>query len=48
MSSTFDFASLLQFLMSLFEAFKKLAEKLGFSFGDEETTKADETTTAQA
>lgn len=35
---SFDFTALLTFLMSLFEALKKLAEKLGFNFGEDETT----------
>ncbi len=38
---SFDFTSLLSFLMSLFEALKKLAEKLGFKFGEDETTTTD-------
>lgn len=42
---SFDFTALLTFLMSLFEALKKLAEKLGFDFGGEETT---ETTAPEA
>lgn len=33
----FDFTALLTFLMSLFDALKKLAEKLGFNFGGDET-----------
>lgn len=36
--TNFDFTALLQFLMSLFEALKKLAEKLGFDFGGKEDT----------
>lgn len=35
--SSFDFTALLKFLGALFDAFMKLAEKLGFSFGGEET-----------
>lgn len=40
---SFDFTALLTFLMSLFEALKKLAEKLGFNFGEDETTTAPTT-----
>ena len=36
--SSFDFTSLILFLQALFDAFMKLAEKLGFSFGGEEVT----------
>ncbi len=39
---SFDFTSLLSFLMSLFEALKKLAEKLGFKFGEDESSTGDE------
>lgn len=31
----FDFSALMQFLMKLFEAFKKLAESLGIVGGDD-------------
>ena len=36
--SGFDFTALLKFLGSLFDAFMKLFEKLGFSIGGEEET----------
>lgn len=35
--SSFDFTALVLFLQSLFDAFVKLAEKLGFSFGKKDT-----------
>ena len=38
--SGFDFTALLKFLGSLFDAFMKLFEKLGFSIGGEEETEA--------
>ena len=38
---SFDFTSLLTFLMSLFEALKKLAEKFGFKFGEDGDTTTD-------
>ncbi len=38
--SGFDFTALLKFLGALFDAFMKLFEKLGFSFGEEEGTEA--------
>lgn len=34
--SSFDFTALLKFLGSLFDAFMKLFEKLGFNFGNSE------------
>lgn len=34
--SSFDFTALIKFLGALFDAFKKLAEKLGFNFGTKE------------
>ncbi len=40
--SSFDFTALVLFLQSLFDAFMKLAEKLGFKFGgDDKTTGTD-------
>ena len=35
--SSFDFTALILFLQALFDAFVKLAEKLGFKFGGEAT-----------
>jgi hypothetical protein len=35
--SSFDFTALVLFLQSLFDAFMKLVEKLGFKFGDKAT-----------
>lgn len=39
--SSFDFTALILFLQSLFDAFVKLAEKLGFKFGGDEDTEAE-------
>ena len=35
--SSFDFTALIIFLQALFDAFVKLAEKLGFKFGGDDT-----------
>lgn len=43
--SSFDFTALLKFLGALFDAFMKLFEKLGFSFGE---TEGDEGETTEA
>ncbi len=41
--SSFDFTALILFLQALFDAFVKLADKLGFKFGgNEEETQAEE------
>lgn len=42
--STFDFTALLAFLQSLFDAFMKLFEKLGFNFGGEDAPAEEEPT----
>ena len=40
--SSFDFTALVLFLQALFDAFVKLAEKLGFKFGgDDAATDTD-------
>ena len=39
--SSFDFTALILFLQALFDAFVKLAEKLGFKFGGDEATPTD-------
>lgn len=39
--SSFDFTSLILFLQALFDAFVKLAEKLGFKFDGNKTTPTD-------
>ena len=39
--SSFDFTALVLFLQSLFDAFVKLAEKLGFKIGKEADTSTD-------
>ena len=39
--SSFDFTALVLFLQSLFDAFMKLVEKLGFKFGDDKATDTD-------
>lgn len=39
--SSFDFTALILFLQSLFDAFMKLVEKLGFKFGGDEETPSD-------
>ena len=36
--SSFDFTALVIFLQALFDAFMKLAEKLGFKFGNDDKT----------
>jgi len=38
--SSFDFTALVLFLQALFDAFVKLAEKLGFKFGDDDAATA--------
>lgn len=44
---SFDFAALLTFLMSLFEAFRKLGEKLGFKPGGTDKPEGDESQSEQ-
>ena len=39
--SSFDFTSLILFLQALFDAFVKLAEKLGFKFGGNKASDTD-------
>ena len=39
--SSFDFTALIIFLQALFDAFVKLAEKLGFKFGGDAETETD-------
>ena len=42
MMSSFDFTALILFLQALFDAFVKLAEKLGFKFGGDEEDTSEE------
>ena len=39
--SSFDFTALILFLQAIFDAFVKLAEKLGFKFGGDDATATD-------
>ncbi len=44
--SSFDFTSLILFLQSLFDAFVKLIEKLGFKFGEDKASDTDAAATS--
>ena len=46
--SSFDFASLLIFLQSLFDAFVNLFKKMGFSFGGDENKTSEEDSSEDA
>ena len=44
---SFDFTALVLFLQSLFDAFVKLAEKLGFKIGGDDAAAADDVAPAE-
>ena len=45
--SSFDFTALVLFLQSQFDAFVKLAEKLGFKIGGDDAAAADDAAPAE-